>query len=226
MNSMPESEPKARNRTRPVSNLRLRKPKLPMNANSAKSPSNLAARTECACFICAIVGHDAAKNAKMQDPSITAAYGHGISLGAFRMALGVGVNEAGSISWRSRARRGSSTRRLGGLAGGLSACRPSGTGPGSDRTTKPSRGCDVQVQAELKRISAFLLNKVLGSKVIAKNSVVCGGHFKAQRESGHLGSRAANSRSQELTQTSRKPKTATRARFESHPPRDARPTPG
>ena len=35
----------------------------------------------------------------------TAEYGHGISQGAFGMALGVSVDEAGSISWRSRARR-------------------------------------------------------------------------------------------------------------------------
>ena len=49
----------------------------------------------------------------------TAAHGHGISLGAFRTALVLGVDEAGSVSWRSRARRlvGSSARRLGGLTG-------------------------------------------------------------------------------------------------------------
>ena len=35
----------------------------------------------------------------------TAAHGHGISLGAFRMALALGVDEAGLVSWRSRARR-------------------------------------------------------------------------------------------------------------------------
>ena len=48
----------------------------------------------------------------------TAAHGHGISLGAFRTALVLGVDEAGSVSWRSRARRlvGSSARRLGGSA--------------------------------------------------------------------------------------------------------------
>ena len=58
----------------------------------------------------------------------TAAYGHAISLGAFRTVLGVGVDEAGSISWRS------CTRRLVDLAArrlvGPSAHRPSGRGPG------------------------------------------------------------------------------------------------
>ena len=46
----------------------------------------------------------------------TAAHGHGISLGALRTALVLGVDEAGSVSWRSRARRlvGSA---LGGLTG-------------------------------------------------------------------------------------------------------------
>ena len=46
----------------------------------------------------------------------TAAHGHGISLGAFRTALVLGVDEAGSVSWRSRARRlgGSAARRLDG----------------------------------------------------------------------------------------------------------------
>ena len=46
----------------------------------------------------------------------TAAHGHGISLGAFRTALVLGVDEAGSVSWRSRARRlvGSAVRRLDG----------------------------------------------------------------------------------------------------------------
>ena len=43
-------------------------------------------------------------------------YGHGISLGVFRMVLGVGVDEAGSISG-ARALGGSSPMRLGGLAG-------------------------------------------------------------------------------------------------------------
>ena len=47
---------------------------------------------------------------------ITAAYGHAISLGAFRTVLGVGVDEAGSISG-ARALGGSSTLRLGGLSG-------------------------------------------------------------------------------------------------------------
>ena len=37
----------------------------------------------------------------------------GISLGAFGMSLGVGVNEVGSIFWRSCARR-SAARQLGG----------------------------------------------------------------------------------------------------------------
>ena len=72
----------------------------------------------------------------------TAAYGHAISLGAFRTVLGVGVDEAGSISWRSR------TRRLVNLAArrlvGPSAHRPSGRGPGSGfalerRIAPPSR---------------------------------------------------------------------------------------
>ena len=44
----------------------------------------------------------------------TAAHEHENSLGAFRMALRVGVDEAGSVSWRSRGRRlvGSAARRL------------------------------------------------------------------------------------------------------------------
>ena len=72
----------------------------------------------------------------------TAAYGHAISLGAFRTVLGVGVDEAGSVSWRSR------TRRLVDLAArrlvGPSAHRPSGRGPGSGfalerRIAPPSR---------------------------------------------------------------------------------------
>ena len=75
----------------------------------------------------------------------TAAHGHGISLGAFRTALVLGVDEAGSVSWRSRARRlvGSAARRLGGMLGGdgPSAHRPSGRGPGSgfapERATGP-----------------------------------------------------------------------------------------
>ena len=59
----------------------------------------------------------------------TAAHGHGISLGAFRTALVLGVDKASSVSWRSRARRlvGSAARRL----DGPSAHRPSGRGPGS-----------------------------------------------------------------------------------------------
>ena len=90
----------------------------------------------------------------------TAAYEHAISLGAFRTVLGVGVDEAGSISWRS------CTRRLVNLAAqrlvGPSAHRPSGRGPGSGfalerriapPTTKPSWGSDAQ--AELMRIPAF-----------------------------------------------------------------------
>ena len=46
----------------------------------------------------------------------TVAHEHDISLGAFTMALGVGVDEAGSVSWRSRARRlvGSAAQRLDG----------------------------------------------------------------------------------------------------------------
>ena len=72
----------------------------------------------------------------------TAAYGHTISLSAFRTVLGVGVDEAGSIFWRSR------TRRLVDLAArrlvGPSAHRPSGRGPGSGfalerRIAPPSR---------------------------------------------------------------------------------------
>ena len=57
-------------------------------------------------------------------------HGHGISLGAFRTALVLGVDEAGSVSWRSRTRRlvGSAARRL----DGPSAHRPSGRGPGSE----------------------------------------------------------------------------------------------
>ena len=51
----------------------------------------------------------------------TAAYGHAISLGAFRTALGVGVDEAGSVSWRScsctRRLVDLATWRLGGLSG-------------------------------------------------------------------------------------------------------------
>ena len=35
----------------------------------------------------------------------TAAYGHGILLGAFRMGVVVGVGDAGLVSWRSCARR-------------------------------------------------------------------------------------------------------------------------
>ena len=56
----------------------------------------------------------------------TAAHGHGISLGAGRTALVLGVDEAGSVSWRSRARRlvGSAARRL----DGPSAHQPSGRG--------------------------------------------------------------------------------------------------
>ena len=46
----------------------------------------------------------------------TAAHGHGISLGAFRTALVLGVDEAGSVSG-VRALGGSSARRLGGLTG-------------------------------------------------------------------------------------------------------------
>ena len=72
----------------------------------------------------------------------TAAYGHVISLGTFRTALGVGVDEAGSASWRS------CTRRLVDLAArrlvGPSAHRPSDRGPGSGfalerRIAPPSR---------------------------------------------------------------------------------------
>ena len=63
----------------------------------------------------------AASGAERQN---TAAYGRAISLGAFRTLLGVGVDEAGSISWRS------CTRRLVDLAArrlvGPSAQRPSG----------------------------------------------------------------------------------------------------
>ena len=46
----------------------------------------------------------------------TAAYGHSILLDAFLLALGIGVDEAGLISWRSRARRlvDSAARRLDG----------------------------------------------------------------------------------------------------------------
>ena len=46
-----------------------------------------------------------------------AAHGHGISLGVFRTALVLGVGEAGSVSWRSRARRLVGSGRLGGLTG-------------------------------------------------------------------------------------------------------------
>ena len=68
----------------------------------------------------------------------TAAHGHGISLGAFRTALVLGVDEAGSVSWRSRARRlvGSAARRL----DGPSAHRPSGRGPGSGFAPKCAIG--------------------------------------------------------------------------------------
>ena len=68
----------------------------------------------------------------------TAAHGHGISLGAFRTALVLGVDEAGSVSWRSRARRlvGSAARRL----DGPSAHRPSGRGPGSEFAPKRAIG--------------------------------------------------------------------------------------
>ena len=68
----------------------------------------------------------------------TAVYGHAISLGAFRTVLGVGVDEAGSISWRS------CTRRLVNLAArrlvGPSAHRPSGRGPGSGFAPKRAIG--------------------------------------------------------------------------------------
>ena len=72
----------------------------------------------------------------------TAAHGHGISLGAIRMALVLGVDEAGSVFWRSRARRlvGSAARRL----DGPSAHRPSewqnGRGPGSEFAPKRAIG--------------------------------------------------------------------------------------
>ena len=70
----------------------------------------------------------------------TAAHGHGISLDAFRTALVLGgVDEAGSVSWRSRARRlvGSSARRL----DGPSAHRPiGGRGPGSEFAPKRAFG--------------------------------------------------------------------------------------
>ena len=91
----------------------------------------------------------------------TAAYGHAISLGAFRTVLGVGVDKAGSISWRS------CTRRLVDLAArrlvGPSAHRPSGQwqrprkwicARAPHRATKPSRGSDAQ--AGLMRIPALL----------------------------------------------------------------------
>ena len=68
----------------------------------------------------------------------TAAHGHGISLGASRTALVLGVDEAGSISWRSRARRlvGSAARRL----DRPPAHRPSGRGPGSEFAPKRAIG--------------------------------------------------------------------------------------
>ena len=76
----------------------------------------------------------------------TAAYGHGILMDVFRMALGIDVNEAGSISWRSGARRlvDSAARRL----DGPSAHRPSGTGPGSD--LRHSARSDHQTEPRLR----------------------------------------------------------------------------
>ena len=64
----------------------------------------------------------------------TAAHGHAILLGAFRFALGVSVDEAGSISWRSRARRlvDLAARWLVGPSAHRMAHRPSGRGPGSE----------------------------------------------------------------------------------------------
>ena len=61
----------------------------------------------------------------------TAAYGHCISLGAFRMGVVVGVGEAGFVSWRSCARRlvDSAARRL---DGPLPAHWPSGRSPEVD----------------------------------------------------------------------------------------------
>ena len=79
----------------------------------------------------------------------TAAYGHGISLGAFRMGVVVGVREAGLASWRSYARRlvDSAARRLDGPGRQPPAHWPSERSPAPeqwiyaaarDRITKPS----------------------------------------------------------------------------------------
>ena len=65
----------------------------------------------------------------------TAAHGHDISLGAFRTARVLGVDKAGLVSWRSRARRlvgSSAARRL----DGPSAHRSSGRSPGSEFAPK------------------------------------------------------------------------------------------
>ena len=95
----------------------------------------------------------------------TAAYGHAISLGAFRTALEVGVDEAGSVSWRSCTRRlvDLAARRLGGLSG-RQLTGPVAEAPEVDlrssaasRPTKPSWGSDVQ--EGLMRIPAFLSHK-------------------------------------------------------------------
>ena len=69
----------------------------------------------------------------------TAAYGHAISLGTFTMALVICLDEAGSVSWRSRARRlvdSSAARRL----DAPSDHWPSGRGPGSGFTSQREIG--------------------------------------------------------------------------------------
>ena len=105
----------------------------------------------------------------------TAAYGHAISLGACRTVLGVGVDKAGSISWRS------CTRRLVDLAArrlvGPSAHRPPAQwqrprkwicARAPHRATKLSWGSDAQ--AELRRIPAFLSVEVSFKKSYSKKN--------------------------------------------------------
>ena len=111
----------------------------------------------------------------------TAAYGHAISLGAFRTVLGVGVDEAGSISWRSR------TRRLVNLAArrlvGPSAHRPSGRGPGSGfaferRIAPPSRAGGLMPMRSKSDIQRFYHTSVRKKKLLRKNCSLSG-HWSA-----------------------------------------------
>ena len=105
----------------------------------------------------------------------TAVYGHAISLGAFRTVLGVGVDEAGSISWRS------CTRRLVDLAARrLVGCRAVSSpaqwqrprkwicARAPHRATKPSWVGDAHVGP--KRTPGFRKKKVPAKKVITEKS--------------------------------------------------------